>query len=222
VQGRDPELDKLQCEWHVPLPQYPPPSPSLLFVLSGPSGVGKDAVISRLKQENLPLHFTVTATTRPIRRGEVHGVNYYFVTVERFNDLIARGELLEWANVHGNLYGTPITQVREALASGKDVLLKIDVQGAAQVKRRVPDAVFIFLGPPDIQSLISRLSQRGTESPEEVARRIADACEEMRHLPEYDYLVINPEQQLEEAVQKVKAIITAEKCRVKPREIRID
>lgn len=148
-------------------------------------------------------------------------MSYYFVTQERFKDLIARGELLEWANVHGNLYGTPIQQVREALAAGKDVLLKIDVQGAAQVKKRVPDAVFIFLGPPDFQSLVSRLAQRGTESPEEVARRIKDACEEMKHLPEYDYLVINPEQQLEEAVEKVKAIIVAEKSRVKPREIRV-
>ncbi len=208
-------------EGYSPLSHYPPLSPGLLIVFSGPSGVGKDAVISRLKEQDYPLHFTVTATTRPMRSGEVFGVSYFFVSNEGFHNLIRQDQLLEWANVYGNLYGTPIQQVRDALAAGKDVLLKIDVQGAAQVKKRVPNAVFIFLGPPDMKHLIARLTQRGTESPEEVATRARNAYEEMKHLPEYDYLVINHELQLDEAVDKIKSIIVAEKCRVKPRAIKL-
>ncbi|MBI2953099.1 MAG: guanylate kinase [Chloroflexi bacterium] len=202
-------------------PHYPPPSPSLLIVLSGPSGVGKDAVIARLKEKGYPWHFTVTVTTRPPRPGEVHGQSYFFASQDQFDDMIEQGELLEWAVVHGYCYGTPRNQVREALRACKDVFLKIDVQGAAQVKRRVADAVFVFLGPEDMDHLIARMMQRGTESTEQMATRVDAAYEEMRHLPEYDYLVINPEQRLEEAVDRIECIVAAEKSRVKPRKIEI-
>ncbi len=164
-------------------PHYPPTPPSLLFVLSGPSGVGKDAVINRLKEKCCPWHFTVTVTTRPPRPGEIHGQSYFFATQEEFEQMKQRDELLEWAFVHGYYYGTPIKQVREALRNGKDVFLKIDVQGAAQIKRRIPDAVFIFLGPEKVESLYARLAQRGTESPEQMATRLRNAYEEMKHLP---------------------------------------
>lgn len=195
--------------------------PPLLFVLSGPSGVGKDAVISRMKAESVPVHFAITMTTRPKRSNEIDGVHYYFVSPEAFAAARDHGELLEWANVHGNLYGTPIAQVRHALQSGRDVLLKIDVQGASQVKRRVPEAVFIFLAPPSLDDLIRRLSARGTEAESDLQRRIRDAEQEMCHLPEYDYVVVNREGHLAEAVEQVKAIITAEKLRLRPRKIKL-
>ena len=202
-------------------PHYPPTPPGLLFVLSGPSGVGKDAVISRLKEKRKPWHFTVTVTTRPMRPGEVDGVSYYFVSQREFEDMKQRGELLEWAVVHKYCYGTPISQVREALSAGRDAFLKMDVQGAAQVKRRVPDAVFIFLGPENMDHLIAHLTQRGTESPEQLSTRVKDAYEEMKRLPEYDYLVINREQQLEEAVGSIECIVAAEKSRLRPRKIEL-
>jgi guanylate kinase len=212
-QADPPFDDRLWPEEYLPKP------PSLLFILSGPSGVGKDSVISRLKQCHLALHFAVTITTRPRRAGEADGVNYHFVSAAEFQELERRGALLESAVVHGNHYGTPLEQVRAALRSGKDVLLKIDVQGAAKVKQRVPQAVFIFLAPPSVAELVQRLESRGTESPEEQVRRLRDAYEEMRHLPEYDYVVVNRAGRLEETVERIKCIMQAEKSRVKPRQI---
>lgn len=202
-------------------PADPPVQPNLLFVLSGPSGVGKDTVISLLKQKGLPLHFTITVTTRPKRNGEIDGVNYYFVAPEEFLELQRRGALLEWAVVHGHHYGTPVEQVRSALRSGRDVLLKIDVQGAAKVKQRVPDAIFIFLAPPNVDELLNRLVNRGTESSEERARRLHDAYEEMRHLPSYDYVVVNRQGGAADAAEMVKSVILAEKHRVHPRQIEL-
>ena len=195
-----------------------PPRRSLLFVLSGPSGVGKDALINALKAEDYPLHYTVTVTTRPPRPGEVHGVSYHFATPAEFAHLREAGELLEWANVHGYEYGTPARQVRKALESGWDTLLKIDVQGAAQVKARVPQGVFIFLGPPSMDELIARLARRGTEAAGYLDRKIRDTYVEMAAVSGYDYVVINREGRLAEAVAQVKAIIEAERLRVRPRE----
>ena len=197
----------------------PPPAPPILFVLSGPSGVGKDAVLARLKETGLPLHYTVTATTRPPRPGEVPGVSYHFCSAEEFARLRADNRLLESAEVHGHYYGTPREQVRDALRAGQDVMLKIDVQGAAQIKANVPQAVFIFLAPPSLEHLIGRLHNRGTEAHDEFRRRVRDACREMKRWPDYDYVVVNQEQRLEAAVERVKAIILAEKCRTKPRQI---
>lgn len=195
--------------------------PGILFVLSGPSGVGKDAVIGHLKEHKVPLHYTVTCTTRSVRPGEVQGVHYHFVSAACFADMKSHGDLLEFARVHGNEYGTPLAQVRDALASGKDVLLKIDVQGAAQVKQRAPNAVFIFLAPPSMAELICRLTGRQTESQAELEMRIANAYEEMKHLPEYDYVVVNYADRLDEAVRSIQAIIAAEGCRVEPRQVKL-
>jgi guanylate kinase len=181
--------------------------------------VGKDAVLSRLKEKHRDWHFTVTVTTRPARPGEVDGQSYFFVAQDEFDQMRHRDDLLEWALVHGFCYGTPIDQVRQALAAGKNVFLKIDVQGAAQIKRRVSDAIFIFLGPEDMDCLIGRLNQRGTESQEQLETRTKAAYEEMKRLPDYDYLVINPDQKIEDAVELVEAIVAAEKARVKPRRI---
>lgn len=194
---------------------------ALLFVLSGPSGVGKDSVIARLKSCAFPLHFAVTVTTRARRAEERHGIDYFFATSDEFDRMAKRGELLEWAVVHGHKYGTPRQQVREALAAGRDVLLKIDVQGAAQVRRKVPEAVFIFLAPADVAELGERLNARGTESAEDLDRRLRDAREEMADLPNYDYVVVNRRDCLDETVRAVKAIITAEHCRVRPRHVEL-
>lgn len=189
----------------------------LLFILSGPSGVGKDAVMARLWEEHFPLHFGVTATTRPPRQGEVEGVDYYFVSEDEFQRMIDADEMLEWAEVHCRRYGVPRASVRRFLQTGEDVLLRVDVQGAATIRSKVPEAVLIFLAPPSMDSLIARLKGRGTETPEQLATRIANAYEEMKRLPEFDYRVENPDGDLADAVDKVKSIVKAEKCRVNPR-----
>jgi guanylate kinase len=192
---------------------------ALLFVLSGPSGVGKDSVIDRLKACSFPLHYIVTVTTRPPRPGEVHGVDYFFAEGGELDRMAERGELLESAVVHGYKYGTPRAQVREALGAGRDVLLEIDVQGAAQVRRKAPDAVFIFLAPAKVDELVDRLRARGTESGPELDRRLRDVQDEMSDLPHYDYVVVNHRDRLDDAVEQVKAIISAEHCRVQRRRI---
>lgn len=191
----------------------------LLFVLSGPSGVGKDAAIARMKDLQVDIYHVITATTRSVRPNERHGVDYFFYTNEEFIDLLDRGELLESAIVHGKRYGTPRRQVREQLALGRDVLLKIDVQGARQVKAKVPDAIFIFLAPPSIQDLVKRLKQRSTESEEELAIRIQNAYVEMDAVDSYDYRVVNYDGRLDEAVSQICCIITAERCRVHRRKV---
>lgn len=191
----------------------------LLFVLSGPSGVGKDAVMAKLREQGFPIRFGVTATTRSSRQGEVQGKDYFFVSEAEFDRMIAEDELLEWAFVHCNRYGVPRAQVRQILQSGQDVLVRVDVQGAATIRSKAPGAVLIFLAPPSMDALIARLTARGTETPEELAIRIANAQEEMKRLPEFDYLVINPDGGLEEAVEKVKAIVVAERCRVHRRRV---
>ncbi len=196
------------------------PNP-LLIVLSGPSGVGKDATLKRMKELGYPFHFVVTVTTRPKRPGEVEGVDYHFISMEEFQRMLESGELLEHANVYGNYYGVPKQDVREALARGEDVLLRIDVQGAATIKKVVPDGVFIFLAPPSMEELIRRLRRRKTESPERLERRIRIAREEMKALPNYDYVVINRDGRLDETVKQIAAIITAEKCRVHRRRIEL-
>lgn len=198
---------------------YTPPYQPLLIVLSGPSGVGKDTVLRRMKELNMPVHFVVTTTTRPQRPGEVNGVDYIFVSMGEFADMIERGELLEYAIVYGDYKGIPKKQVREALASGKDVIMRIDVQGAATIRKLVPDAVFIFLSASSEQEMIERLWARKTESPDALKMRIATARQEMRRLHEFDYFVINRAGRLDETVDQIMAIIKAEHCRTKPRKI---
>jgi guanylate kinase len=195
--------------------------PPLLIVLSGPSGVGKDVTLTRMKELRYPFHFVVTATDRPQRPGEVHGEDYYFVSSEEFTAMLERDELLEHAMVYDQNKGIPKSHVREALATGKDVIMRLDVQGAATVRRIVPDALLIFLMAPSEEELIRRLKERKTESPESLKRRIAMAREEMKRLPEFDYVVVNRDGNLDETVEQIVAIITAEKCRVKQRKIEL-
>lgn len=197
-------------------------STPLLVVLSGPSGVGKDAVLTRLRARLSTCHFTVTVTTRPRRPGEREGVDYFFISPERFQEMMANRELLEHAQVYGNWYGVPREQVRQAFSRGQDVMIKADVQGAATIKKIVPQAVFIFLAPAGLQELEFRLRQRHTESLEALARRLAVATEEMKQLKMFDYVVVNADRQMNQAISQIEAIITAEKCRVQPRAIKIN
>ncbi|HVC34531.1 MAG TPA: guanylate kinase [Chloroflexota bacterium] len=217
--GRPACTTELPAAW--PYDELLLPREGLLVVLSGPSGAGKDAVIARLEASGFPFTRVVTATCRPIRLGEVPGKSYHFLTPEEFARWRAEGKLLEWAEVYGVPYGTPIDDVRRALAAGETVLLKIDVQGAAQVKQKAPAAVFIYLGPGSFEELVHRLARRGTESEAVFQRRVQQAREELRQVPLYDYLVINRQGELGCAVDQVQAIITAERLRVHPRQIRL-
>ncbi|MBI4232920.1 MAG: guanylate kinase [Chloroflexi bacterium] len=197
------------------------PPPPLLLVLSGPSGVGKDAVLRQMKDLKLPYHFTVTATTRPRRPSECEGVDYHFLAQETFDRMVAAGEFLEWARVYGNCYGVPRAQVRRALEAGQDVIIKADVQGAATIKKLAPQGVFIFLAPPSLAELERRLWQRKTENREEMEVRLRTARAEMERLPMFDYLVVNYNSRLDETVATIEAIIRAEKCRIAPRQVRL-
>lgn len=185
----------------------------LLIVFSGPSGVGKGTV--RQEIFSTPDHkfdYSVSMTTRPQRPGEVDGVDYFFRTREEFEALIKEGQMLEYAEYVGNYYGTPLSYVNETLDKGIDVFLEIEVQGALQVKSKVPDGVFIFLTPPDLEELEERLVGRGTDSPEVIAQRIERAKEEIALMREYDYAVVNDQVSL--ASERVKRVIEAEHYRV--------
>ncbi len=196
------------------------PNP-LLVVISGPSGVGKDTVIKRMKELGYPFHFVVTATTRPPREDEIQGVDYIFVSENEFREWIDQGELLEHALVYGEYKGVPKRQIRRALASGQDVVMRVDVQGAATVRSIMPDAILIFLVAGSEEELLTRLRKRGTESNEALQRRVATLREEMEQVLEFDYVVVNRDGQLDRAVEKIVAIITAEKCRTEQRVIRL-
>ena len=193
----------------------------LVVVISGPSGVGKDAALKKMKELGYPFHFVVTATTRPKREHETDGVDYFFVGMGEFAHLIEQGELLEYAVVYGQYKGIPKQQVRDALASGKDVVMRIDVQGAATIKRLMPEAVFIFLTAESEEALIKRLMERKTETPEGLKIRAATAREEMKRIGDFDYCVVNRDCNLEETAQMIEAIVRAEKCRVKVRKVRL-
>lgn len=196
-----------------------PPRRALLIILSGPSGVGKDAVLCRMKQSSLKIEYITTVTTRAQRTGEKDLVDYRFVPVEKFKEMIKQQELLEWAKVYGNWYGVPKNPIKDALEQGKDAIVKVDVQGAATIKKIVPEAVFIFLLPSSREELASRLKQRQTESSTDMALRLKTVEEEIKQLPMFDYTVINRQGELEQAVSDIQAIITAEKCRVNPRQL---
>ena len=194
------------------------PSRPLLIVLSGPSGVGKDAVLTRMKESGYPLKFVITVTTRPQRANEKKDVDYHFVSDETFREMIEGNKLLESANVYGNWYGVPREEVEQALNQGQDVMVKVDIQGAATIKRIHPQAVTVFLMPPSIEELIARLEQRQTESRYDRDLRIKTAEEEMKQQPHFDYAVVNRWGEIDRAVLDIKAIITAEKLRLTPRE----
>ena len=191
----------------------------LLIVISGPSGVGKDTVLKRMKECELPFHFVVTATTREPRPEEKDGVDYIFVSSEDFAKMIDEGELLEYAIVYNDYKGIPKEQVRRALASGVDVVMRVDVQGAATVRKLSPEAVLIFLNTEDEAELVRRLEKRKTESPEDLKLRIATARQELKRIGEFDYVVVNSEGHLEDTVDAILAIIKAEHQRVNPRKV---
>jgi guanylate kinase len=191
----------------------------LLVVISGPSGVGKDTVIQRMKERELPFHFVVTATTRPARPDEVHGVDYFFLSSDEFARMIETDELLEYAIVYNDYKGIPKEQVRQALASGKDVLMRIDVQGAATIREISPEAVLVFLTTQNETELVNRLKARKSETPEGLNLRIATARKELKRIKEFDYVVVNRDDKLDETVDKILAIIQAEHQRVNPRKV---
>lgn len=191
----------------------------LLVVLSGPSGVGKDTVLTRLKESGYSFEHIVTVTTRPQRTKERNNVDYHFISTEKFQDMISEGKLLEWANVYGNWYGVPKEPVKQALDNGQDVIVKTDVQGAATIKKTVPEAILIFLITPSMEELDIRLKQRHTESSFDLDLRRKIAEEEMKQLPLFDYIVVNKQDEIAQAVSDIKAIIKAEKCRVNSRRI---
>jgi guanylate kinase len=195
--------------------------PPLLIVISGPSGVGKDSVVQHMKERDFPFHFVVTATDRPPRPNEVHGRDYFFYTTAEFERMIAEGELLEHAWVYGQHKGIPKAHVREALATGQDVVMRLDVQGAETVKNLIPAAITIFLLCESEEELVSRLRERRTESEEGLRERLEIAHEEMARVPDFDYVVINRRSALDATVDDVVSIISAEHCRSVPRKIRL-
>lgn len=190
-------------------------NPPLLIVLSGPSGAGKDAVIARLKDSNFPIKRIITVTTRPRRVSESDRVDYYFVSPPKFQEMVGNKELLEWANVYGNWYGVPKKPVQKALEQGQDVIVRTDVQGAATIKKLMPQAILIFLMPASVEELDTRLKQRHTESSLDLAMRAQIAEEEIKRLPQFDYIVFNRQGEIGSAVADIKAIVRTEKCRVK-------
>jgi guanylate kinase len=193
----------------------------LLMVISGTAGSGKDSVIRRMRERGLPFQFVVTATSRPPRPGEVDGRDYWFVSPDEFDRMIRAGEMLEHAVVYGQQKGIPKQKVREAIAGGLDVVLRIDIQGAATVRKQCPQAVAVFLTAGSEEELHRRLAGRGADSPEQIALRLRTAREEMDRIPEYDYVVVNADGRLDDAVDAVAAILRAEHCRAVPRRIEL-
>ncbi len=193
--------------------------PPLLVVFSGPAGVGKDSVLRVLRERGLPYHFVVTTTDRPMRAGEVDGVDYDFVTTAEFQHLIDTDALLEYATVYDQHKGVPKEQVRRALASGLDVILRLDVQGAATMRDKCEQAVSIFLAPPSLEVLLDRLRARGGDTEEQLRHRLDTAVTELEKACEFDYVVINQEGALANAVDTVVAILAAERCRTSRRAV---
>jgi guanylate kinase len=193
----------------------------LLIVISGPSGVGKDSVVQALMKRGDSFHFVVTATTRPRRPEEVHGKDYFFLSKEDFAHMIEQEELIEYAIVYNDYKGIPKQQVRDALAKGKDVVMRLDVQGAATVRKLAPQAVLIFLTTESEEALVKRLKERNTETADNLSLRIATARQELKRASEFDYVIVNADGHLEEAVETVVAIIQAEHHRVNPRQVNL-
>ena len=188
----------------------------LLIVLSGPSGVGKDAVLARMKRLGRPFHYVVTATTRPRRAREKNGVNYHFLSRKEFQQMIDKHQLLEWANVYGNYYGVPKDEITSALSKGIDAIVKVDVQGATTIKGILPQAVSIFLMPPSAEALEKRLRRRRSESSKDLALRLEKAKGEIKSLPLFDYVITSRQNKLDEVVFQIDTIVAAEKRRVRP------
>lgn len=191
----------------------------LILVISGPSGVGKDAVLQLMKQRKLPMHFVVTMTSRPRRENELEGVDYFFVSCQQFEEMIVQDRLAEYARVYDDYKGIPRSQIDEALASGKDVVLRLDVQGAAKIRALYPEAILVFLIPSSHAEWLQRLEERKTESFESLRLRVETARQEIKRIHEFDYLVVNSEGQLAQTVDAIQSIIIGEHHRVVPRKV---
>ncbi len=183
-----------------------------LIVLSGPSGVGKGTVLQALLKKYDNICYSISATTRAPREGEKDGVDYFFMDEEKFKTWIVEDKFIEWAKVHNNYYGTPRSYVQETLASGKDVILEIDIQGAKQVKEKCAEGIFIFLAPPSLKELENRIYNRGTEKETEIETRLKNAKKELQEIKNYDYLLVNDI--VKEAVEKLKSVIIANRCKI--------
>jgi guanylate kinase len=194
------------------------PTP-LLIVISGPSGAGKDTVMECMKERGMPFHFVVTATTRPKRDHEIHGRDYFFTSKEEFARMIENNELIEYAIVYNDYKGIPKEQVRQALASGKDVVMRLDVQGAETVRKLASEALLIFITTENEDELERRLRDRKTESPDALALRIATARKELQRIESFDYVIVNRDYHLDDTVEKVRAIIDAEHLKVRHRKV---
>ncbi len=192
-----------------------------LFIISGPSGVGKDAVIERMREMHPDFHYVVTATTRPRRPGEIDGIHYHFMTEAEFAAQLEQGEFLEAANVYGNWYGVPKGRIRAALQSGKSVVAKVDVQGAATIREAIPEAVSIFIVPPSMSELLGRLRSRKTDDPDVLMKRLSTATRELSAAKSFDYVVFNESDHLDETVKQISAIIVAESSRMKQHDITV-
>lgn len=183
------------------------------MVVSGPSGAGKDTVLNRMKERGTDASFIVTVTTRSRRNYEIDGVNYHFVSEQQFNNLKENGDLLEFARVYGNWYGVPREQVIETVNKGRDAIIKVDIQGAFTIKQNMPEACFVFVTPPEVEELPSRLRKRNTESADELELRLKSAGIELEGLQTFDYVVLNYEGEVDRAVDDILAIIKAEKLK---------
>jgi guanylate kinase len=183
--------------------------------------VGKDAILARMKQAGFPFHYVVTSTTRPKRLEEKDGADYHFLSEDEFQRRIKGNQFLEWAKVYDNYYGVLRQEVKEALDQRQDVIVKVDVQGAATIKRILPDAIFVFVMPPSIEELVNRLKKRKTETDVELDIRLNKVREELESLPLFDYVVLSHKDELDLAVSQIMAIVTAEKCRLKPRMLKL-
>ncbi|MQG20801.1 MAG: guanylate kinase [SAR202 cluster bacterium] len=188
-------------------------SAALFMLISGPSGVGKDAILERLVERSPSIHVAVTATTRPPRSGEQNGVDYHFVSTEEFQKMVEKELLLEFAEVYGNMYGVPKGPITEALNDGKDVALRTDVQGAETIKRKVEDTILIFVTPPSLTSLKSRIESRKAETAEEINRRLQEAAYEIDQAHRFDHIVTNEDGKLDECADQIDAIIATERNR---------
>jgi guanylate kinase len=208
-------LNKLSVDFNI-LEQYP-----LMIVISGPSGVGKDSVLRAMKNSELPIHHVVTVNTRPPRPDEAEGVDYFFVSREKFEDMIKNQELVEYSKVYDDYKGVPKSQIQNALDSGKDVVLRLDVQGAEKIKKIYPQAILIFLLPSNQEDWYKRLGGRRLGNEKDLDKRIMTVKEELIKARDFDYLVVNEQYQLKLTVQKIEAIIMAEHLRTKPRKIEL-
>jgi len=198
----------------------PEPTP-LLMVISGPSGIGKDTVVDGLKERDLPFHFVITATSRPPRENEVHARDYFFYSKNKFEKMINQGEFLEYAWVYSAYKGVPKSQVRQALDSGEDVVMRLDVQGAETVRGLCPDAILVFLTADSKSEWLQRLRDRRSETKEELKLRIETARQEYEKLDMFDYIVINKENQLDHTLDVIESIIEVEHHRVHPRKVQL-